>query len=90
MPDSLDEDSRSDKEARLTFILHHGILRFGLPMSVCVALALYGGAYRLTLWGLFSPLFLIYFGIAFVCVGLIGGYSWGARLWRQDHEDESN
>jgi hypothetical protein len=80
-------DSEGEEEARTVFILREGVLRFGLPVSLIVAFGLYGSSHRLTWWSLLSPAFLIDFAIAFVCCGLIGGHSWGAQLWRKDHEE---
>ena len=78
------------KSDRLAFILRNGVLRFGLPISVCVGLALYSRVFKLTLRSLFTLSFLTYFGVAFVFVGLIGGYWWGAHLWRQDHAERGS
>lgn len=71
---------------RRAFILRFGVLQWGLPISFCVGMALYSRVFKLTIRSLFSVSFLLYFGVAFLFVGLIGGYSWGAFLWREDHE----
>ena len=81
------KDSEREEEARIEFILREGVLRFGLPVSLIVAFGLYSSSHRLTWWSLLSPGFLIYFALAFVFCGIIGGYSWGAKLWRKDHEE---
>ena len=75
------EWERERPKGRTRFIWKHGVLEFGLPAGVALALAIYGSANGLSWTGLASAPFLNELVWKLALFTPIIGYVWGRVLW---------